>query len=227
MARKLYEFGEGFDKVKQNAIAARRLADAEIIDPADIPTLGHFEAVEGIVLRYELTADMNAYLVRLGPTTPVRSLEEIIECDEKNWRSEMPIFGQYRFLKAVSYGPLTGLAYLAALEESHRVTRIGGNDAVMDRFRLDANMAPTTGPDWLTHLVNRGHEAGQSSQPAAASAYPNTNVPAGYVFGLPVGISFFGPAYSEPTLIKLAYAFEQITHHRRPAQFLPTAELTV
>jgi amidase len=105
---------------------------------------------------------------------------------------------------------------LEALEEGHRLTRIEGIDAVMDRFRLDAIMAPTTGPAWLTDLVNGDREAGKSWRPAAISGYPNINVPAGYVFGLPVGISFFGLAYSEPTLIKLAYAFEQVTHHRRP-----------
>jgi amidase len=227
VARKHYEFGEEVEKLMQNAIDAMRHAGAEVIDPADIPTLGQFEEAEGIVLLYELKAGMNAYLSGLGPSAPVHSLKEIIEFNEKNWQREMPYFGQDRFLKAESYGPLTTPEYLEALEKSRRLARTEGVDAVMAKFRLDAIMAPTTGPAWVIDLVNGDHEAGQSSRPAAVSGYPNINVPAGYVFGLPVGISFFSKAYSEPALIRIAYAFEQTTQHRRSPQFLPTADLTV
>jgi amidase len=115
---------------------------------------------------------------------------------------------------------------LDALEKNHRLTRKQGIDAAMEKFQLDALVGPTAGPAWLTDLVDGDHDSGGSSTPAAVAGYPNISVPAGFVFGLPVGISFFGKAYSEPTLIKLAYAFEQAARHRRAPQFLPTADLT-
>ena len=153
-------------------------------------------------------------------------LEEIIEFNERNRDEEMPYFGQDLFIKAEAKGPLTEKAYLDALEKSHRLTRTQGIDALMEKFQLDALVAPTGGPAWVTDLVDGDHDSGGSSTPAAMAGYPNINVPVGFVFGLPVGISFFGKAHSEPTLIKLAFAFEQSTRHRRAPQFLPTADLT-
>jgi amidase len=138
----------------------------------------------------------------------------------------MPYFGQDLFIKAEAKGSLTEKEYLEALEKNHRLTRKEGIDAVMEKFQLDALVAPTGGPAWITDLVDGDHDPGGSSTPAAVAGYPNINVPVGFVFGLPVGISFFGKAYSEPTLIKLAYSFEQATRHRRAPQFLPTADLT-
>jgi amidase len=227
VARKHFSFGAGADKVLNNAVAAMKEAGAILIDPADLPTLGQFESAEQTVLHYELKADMNAYLAGLGPAAPVHSLQQIIEFNEKNWKREMPYFGQERFLMAQAKGPLTSPEYLAALEKAHRLTRAEGIDALMDKFRLDAIVAATAGPAWVTDLVNGDHDAGKSSRPAAVSGYPNITVPAGAVFGLLVGISFFGRAYSEPTLIKLAYAYEQTTRHRRAPEFLPTADLTL
>jgi amidase len=156
----------------------------------------------------------------------VHSLREIIEFNERNREKEMPYFGQDLFIKAEAKGPLTEKAYLDALEKSHRLTRTQGIDALMEKFQLDALVAPTGGPAWVTDLVDGDHDSGGSSTPAAMAGYPNINVPVGFVFGLPVGISFFGKAHSEPTLIKLAFAFEQSTRHRRAPQFLPTADLT-
>ena len=127
----------------------------------------------------------------------------------------MPYFGQDIFLKAVEKGPLTSKEYVEALEKNHRLARADGIDAVMDKLHLDALVAPTGGPAWLIDLVDGDHDTGGSSSPAAVAGYPNINVPLGFVFGMPVGISFFGRAYSEPTLIKLAYAFEQATKPRR------------
>jgi amidase len=137
----------------------------------------------------------------------------------------MPYFGQDLFLKAQEKGPLTSREYIDALEKNHRLARIEGIDAVMDKNQLDALIAPTGGPAWVTDLVTGDHFGGGSSNAAAVAGYPNINVPAGWMFGLPVGISFFGRAWSEPTLIKLAYAFEQATQVRKAPKFLPTADL--
>jgi amidase len=137
----------------------------------------------------------------------------------------MPYFGQELFIKAEAKGPLTSKAYLTALAKNHRMSRTQGIDAVMNKHRLDAIIGPTGGPAWPTDWINGDHFGGGCSTPPAVAGYPNINVPAGYVFGLPVGISFFGRAWSEPTLIKLAYAFEQTTKHRKPPQFLATADL--
>lgn len=225
--RNLFDAGKPADRLFQNALEAMKHAGAEIVDPADIPTVGQYEAAEQMVLHYEFKAGLNEYLAALGPGAPIHSLEELIAFNEKHWRREMPYFGQERFLIAQSYGPLTSPPYLEALAKSHRLTRTEGIDALMDKHRLDALVSTSAGPAWVTDPVNGDHDFGKSTRPSAIAGYPIINVPMGYVFGLPVGISFFGRAYSEPTLIKLAYAFEQTTKVRRPPRFLPTADLTV
>ena len=151
-----------------------------------------------------MKADLNAYLSRLGPDAPVRTLKDIIEFNEKNAAKEMPYFGQELFLKAEAKGPLTSKEYTDALETSMRLSRKEGIDAVMDKFKLDALVAPTEGPAWMTDLVTGDHFIGGSSQLAAVAGYPSITVPAGFVFGLPVGISFFGRVWSESKLLGLA-----------------------
>jgi amidase len=225
VVRKFFGFSDAVDPLMNTALEEMKRLGAVIVDPANIETAGKFDDSELEVLLYEFKADLDAYLAGLGPGAPVHSLKEIIDFNERNRKKEMPYFGQGLFLKAEAKGPLTSKEYIEALEKNHRLSRTEGIDAVMDKFKLDALVAPTGGPAWITDLVNGDHDVGGSSSPAAVAGYPNINVPAGFVFGLPVGISFFGRAWSEPTLIKLAYSFERATRPRRPPQFLTTANL--
>ncbi len=210
------------DKVIDVAIDQLRELGAVIVDPADIPTAGKFDDSEFEVLLYEFKTDLNSYLASLGPRAPVRTLRGIIEFNERNPGREMPYFGQEIMLMAEKKGPLTEAKYRVALAKNRRMSRAQGIDAVMEKHRLDALVAPTGSPAWPTDLINGDHYIGASSTPAAVAGYPNVQVPAGHVHGLPVGISFFGRAWSEPVLLRLAYAYEQATRHRRPPQFLPT-----
>jgi len=225
VVRKYFGFLDKVDAVMSVALETLKAEGAVLVDPADIETIGKYDETEGLVLQYELKADLNAYLARLGPDAPVHTLKEIIEFNEKNRSKEMPYFSQETFLKAEEKGPLTTKEYVDALEADIRLSRKEGIDAVMDKYNLDALVAPTDGPAWVTDLIDGDHFIGGSSTGAAVAGYPSVTVPAGFVFGLPVGISFFGRAWSEATLIRLAYAFEQATHHRRPPKYLPTADL--
>lgn len=222
VARKYFGFNDSVDALIEHALDAMKKQGATLVDPADIETLGKFDDSELTIFMYELKADLNAYLARLGPQAPVHTLKEIIDFNERNHEKEMPYFGQDLFLKAEGKGPLTEKEYVDALAKNHRLARSEGIDALMDKYRLDAIVAPTGGPAWLTDLVNGDHVGGGSSNAAAVAGYPNLNVTAGYISGLPVGISFFGRAWSEPTLIKLAYSFEQVTKARQTPHFLPS-----
>jgi len=223
VARKYFGANDAQDQLMNTLIAAMKRHGAEIVDPADLPTHGKFDDTEFLVLLYELKADLNAYLAA-RPGAPA-SLKDIIDFNDSNRDKEMPYFGQDIFIKSDAKGPLTTKEYTDALESNHRLSRQEGIDAVMDQFHLDAIMAPTAGPAWLTDLANGDHAVGGSSNAAAVAGYPDITVPAGFVFGLPVGISFFGRAWSEPTLLKIAYGFEQSIQARKPPRFLPTLRL--
>jgi amidase len=225
VVRKYFGFNDAVDELMNKLIDEMKRAGADITDPADIPTIGKFDDTELLVLMYELKADLAVYLARLGDTAPVKSLKDVIQFNEKHKEKEMPFFGQDLFLKAEEKGPLTSKEYLDALATNRKLTRAEGIDFVMDKFKLDALVAPTGGPAWLTDLIDGDHSAGGSSSAAAVAGYPNINVTAGYLYGLPVGISFFGRAWSEPTLFKIAYAFEQLTKARQKPMFLPTIPL--
>ena len=155
----------------------------------------------------------------------MKSLKEIIDFNERHRDRELPDFGQDILTKAQAKGPLTEKKYLMALAKNRRMSRTEGIDAVMIKNKLDAIIAPTGGPPWPTDLANGDHFTGGYSPASAVAGYRHITVPAGYIFGMPVGISFFGRAWSEPALIKLAYAFEQGTKVRRSPKFLPTAKI--
>ena len=223
--RKSFGFNDAVDKVMNDCIDTIKRLGATVVDPADIPTQGKFDDTEFEVLLYEFKADLNKYLALLGPNAPVKSLKDIIAFNDKNRARELPYFGQDIMVKAQAKGPLTEKKYLMALAKNRRMSRTQGIDAVMIKNKLDAIIAPTGGPPWPTDLANGDHFTGGYSTASAVAGYPHITVPAGYVFGMPVGLSFFGRAWSEPTLIKVAYAFEQATKARRAPQFLATAKL--
>jgi amidase len=225
VVRKTFGFNEKVDKVLEDALDTMKKQGAILVDPAPIETAGKFGDSEFTVLLYELKADLNAYLARLGPNAPVKTLKDIIDFNERNRETEMPYFGQDTFVKAQEKGPLTTQEYLDALAKNHQLARKEGIDATMDKNNLDALIGPTGGPAWLTDHINGDSFGGGSSSAAAVAGYPNITVPAGFVQGLPVGISFFGRAWSEPVLIRLAFAFEQATNVRKPPRFLPTVNV--
>ena len=219
---KFFGYSDVTDKVINDAIDAMKAHGAVMVDPANIETAGKFDDSEFDVLLYEFKADLNSYLASLGARAPVKSLQEIIAFNDAHKSQEMPWFGQEIMIQAQAKGPLTEQKYIDELASNLKMSRTDGIDATMDKYKLDAIIAPTGGPAWPTDLLNGDHFTGGSSTPAAVAGYPNINVPAGFSHNLPIGISFFGRPYSEPVLIRIAYAYEQATKHRRPPTFIPT-----
>ncbi|MBI3416992.1 MAG: amidase [Verrucomicrobia bacterium] len=223
VARKFFPASEHARKLAEAALDAMREQGATLIDLPEPSLARDLGDAEDEVLLCELKADLKAYLATRGQTVSVHSLKDVIDFNERNRDREMPFFGQELFLRAETKGPLTDRAYLDALAKCRRLSREEGIDAVMNEHRLDAVVAPTESPPSVIDHVNGDHYVGGCSTPAAVAGYPHITVPAGYVFGLPVGISFFGKPFSEAVLIKLAFAFEQATKLRRPPSFLPHA----
>jgi amidase len=226
VTRKVFTgYHDGTDRVFEEALVVLRSLGATIIDPADLAHASDPGDAEFEVLLYEFKDGLNAYLKSLGDGAPVKSLAEVIAFNERERERVMPYFGQETLIKSEAKGPLTSRAYRRALVTCRRLWRTEGIDAVMRSHRLDALVAPTGNPAWPIDLVNGDHFTGSVTTPAAVAGYPHVTVPAGHVFGLPVGLSFFGRAWSEPTLIAMAYAFERATKHRRPPRFLLSADL--
>ena len=226
VARNFFGFNSQVDQIMEASIDLMQRLGATIIDPANLDNVKQFGETEMTVLLYEFKADLNAYLAQLGPDAPVKSIDDIIVFNEQHADLTMPYFAQEAMQQAAEKGPLSESAYWEALANNHKQARDEGIDAVLRQHQLDAIIAPSGGPAWFTDWVNGDHHGGSSSSPAAVAGYPSITVPAGFVFGLPVGISFFSTAYREPTLLKLAYAFEQASRVRRPPQFLPTVAFT-
>lgn len=223
VCRKLFTSNPRVHDLMEVALGEMRRLGATVVDPADLPSTGKFGDAEFEVLLFEFKADLNAYLARLGADAPARTLAELIAFNEKNAEREMPFFGQELFVMSEAKGPLTDPKYKKALADSKRLSRAEGIDAAMKLHRLDALVAPSSGPPWLIDHVNGDYGTGDSTSPAAVAGYPSITVPLGYVFDLPVGISFFGRAWTEPALLRYAYAFERATTARRPPQFRPSS----
>ena len=224
---RLFGYSPAADQLAEAALQAMKEQGAVLVDPANIPTLAKLQEHEMTVLLFEFKADLEKFLAWFGPAAPVRSLRDVIAFNERRKDQELRYFGQELMLMADKTGSLTDASYLRALSTNQRLAGPEGIDAVMDRHDLDALVAPTFGPAWLTDLVNGDSIPGGMDTPssvAAVAGYPHITVPMGFYRGLPIGLSFFGRAWSEPTLLKLAFAFEQATKHRRPPTFAATAE---
>ncbi|NNC14180.1 amidase [Corallococcus exiguus] len=213
------------DAVVERALEVMKAQGAVLVDPVVLPNLAKLDEPELEVMLYEFKAGLEAWLAQLGEGAPVRTLADLIAFNEKNREREMPYFGQELLLQAQKKGPLTDTAYKKALAACRRYSRAEGLDAVMNKHKLDALVAPTQAPAGPIDLVLGDHWLGSSSTPAAVSGYPTLTVPAGDVYGLPVGVSFIGRAWSEPVLLKLAYAYEQASHARRKPGFVRSVDL--
>ena len=227
VARNMVGTNPRVTKIFEHCVEVLKHLGAIVIDPADVPNFDKFGKTEEEVMNYEFKADLNKYLKSLDGTARVRSLEDVIKFNEDNNYKVMPYFGQERMLDAQETKSLREKKYRDALAKNLRLTRKEGIDAAIRRHKLDALIVPSGVPARLIDLVNgdASNWDGKSTSPAAVAGYPHITVPAGFIFGLPVGISFFAQAWQEPTLIRFAYAFEQATQFRRQPRFLPTANL--
>ena len=219
IARKFFENNAPMDAFLNGCIDALKKAGAEVIDPADLATHGQLDAPEQQVLLYEFKDGINRYLSRLPSGSPARTLEDLIAFNEKNRAREMPFFGQELFIQAQAKGPLSEAAYIKARADCVRLSRQDGIDALLAKYKLDAIVTLTSGPACLIDHIDGDTDTGGCTTPAAVAGYPHITVPAGLYRGLPIGLSFFSTAWSEPTLFKLAYGWEQQMNARRKPGF--------
>ena len=224
--KKLYGQSPAADALVEQALVQLQKLGAVIVDPADVETVGEFDDSEFEVLLFEFKAGLNAHLAALPASLQYRTLNDLIRFNQENRAREMPYFAQEIFEKAQAKGPLTDKKYKDALAKDGRLSRKEGIDKTMDKHRLDALVAPTSGPATLIDLVNGDYGVGGSSSLPAVAGYPDLSMPCGFYLGLPVGMSIFGRAWSEPTLIRIAFAYEQATKWRKAPRYLSTADLT-
>ncbi len=204
------------------ALDQMRNAGAVVIDGTDLDTTTWTDKLPLTVLEYEFRDGLNNYLANLGHAT-LAAIDDLVEFNGRNADRELIHFGQERIIAAARRGGLDETEYLEALHTVQRSSRDEGIDQVMDTHNLDALVAPTADLAWPTdHIKGDRRDGGSSAGPAAIAGYPNITVPMGQGRGLPAGISFFGRAWSEPTLIGIAYAYEQATRHRTPPTFVAT-----
>ncbi len=220
VARNYFGKNDNVDKLMEKAIETMKELGTEIIDPIEITTLKDLRDPEFQVLLFDFKNDLNEYLATTNSECKNRTLKDIIDFNKENSRKMMPYFGQEILLMAEEKGPLTSKEYLEALEKCDTYARQEGIDKILAENKLDAIVAPSGGIAWPIDWVNGDHFTGGSSSVAAVAGYPNITVPLGFIWGLPVGISFFSGAFQEPVLIKIAYAFEQATTARQPPKFL-------
>ena len=206
----------------ERALDVLRAQGAELVDIPELPNAGKYAASELEVLMYELKADMAAYLAEYAPGAPVKTLADLIAFNDRERAKEMPYFGQELFLRAQAKGDLESAEYKDALALNQRLSRTEGIDKALADYKVEALLAPSNQPAWLTDFIKGDASGGGFAQAAAVAGYPHITVPAGFVQGLPVGLSFVGTAWSEPRLIAIAYAFEQASRARRPPTFAKT-----
>jgi amidase len=223
VARQMFGFSEDVDRLTESALDTLKNLGAELIDPVKTPAFPKLDQPELEALLWEFKSDLGAYLSARGAA--VSSLKDLIEFNERNRDREMPFFGQELMLSAQAKGPLTSREYRSLVSKLGRMARQEGIDRVIAEHKLEALVAPTGGPAWPIDYPNGDRYSGGASTPAAVAGYPHITVPAGFVQGLPVGLSFFGSPRTESKLIRYAFSFEQAARARRPPQFLPTVKL--
>jgi amidase len=223
VARQLFGFNDLVDKMMIDILRVLTNLGADLVDPVNIATYSKLSEMENEAMSWEFKADLNAYLTARGG--PMRSLKDLIDFNEKNRAKEMPYFDQDLFIKAEARGPLSTKAYRELVQKLSRAAKADGIDKVMADHKLDAMIAPTDSPAWPTDYLLGDHSIAVSSTPAAIAGYPHITVPAGQIYGLPFGLSFFGSPRTESKLIRYAYAFEQATNARKPPQYLPTVKM--
>lgn len=225
MRKDLFNKSSKIDAIIESALKDLKFLGMELVDPADVPSIEELWPIEKEVLLYEFKVTLNDYLATLSERVQVKNLTELIAWNDKHRDETMPFFGQETFIEAEKKGDLKSKEYLDALEKCRNLAKTQGLDALLDGQKLDALVAPTGCLPWPIDLVNGDNEGFCVSSAPAIAGYPHITVPAGYSFGLPVGISFIGRPWSEPLLLRIAYAYEQATKARRAPRYLPSAEL--
>ena len=222
VARNLAGFHPAVDTAFNEALAALKAAGAVLVDPCDVPNVSAYGEAENIVLQYEFKAGLEAYLASRGASVPYKTLKELIEYNRSHAKEEMPFFAQEIFEQSEARGALTDAKYQEALATCRTMSRTKGLDALFAEHMLDALVAPSNGPSWITDHVNADRYTGGNSSVAAVAGYPSLTVPMAFTSELPLGLSFIGLAWTEAKLLGYGFAFEQATHVRRAPTFIPT-----